>query len=1562
MNSFDMNDDIRFLLPDDYIHETGVNDDGVLMTAIRADETTDDEGNVSYGFDARARLFEHDPDDFEKGFSSDRLLDVSMENLETARYITISHNPAANLINKKLSFSVFGIELHFNSIMCVIHADEWDVISLTVSKKNTGDPDELIRAVERLIEVAKAIRIKGKPIPFESFDVASAVDALDYDDDLIDGIEDVTSEVIREARSTSSVKSFKAAKPNDSLYPHYKQLKGKTGPIAPGITMITNATGTEYEFIPLSRAIDNDELPEEERAAYQSVIEKDTAAYDLADRVPEMQRLFHVNASVFNEKRDRECEIDQGLLHRAYMMSALRSFAWTLADFCETNSTEPGQVPVHTLKEIVAFCAKKEWLNYKGDSNCSGLCGCSDLHVFYIPDGVSKADRKKLLPSDELIKETERRKAALPYYNPILDEVHSLDALRKDLAYLYPAVHALCESLAENRDYNEALTGNEADIVYAWCSLAKAAKEPFYVEDGPMRCYFTQIENKEEIAARLEAQRIQWAAEREANAERNREEWLKDYGHAVEKNPEIQFDGKRFVFSGVDSDEIINAVLKRGGQKRSSVSGITDYLVVDPRYCGESNTDNAIEQQKKGKPVKIILLDDLKAILDGKTPTIKQPVSKSLSQTKATTAPATYAPRRTTPAGFPKGTRAYPGDDLEVFAGTVTEYNGTERDIILPAGITEIGAEVFQFTSLRSIVIPEGVTEIGKDAFYNCEELTHVALPNSLKEIGEQAFHGCSKLQSIDFPDGLSEIGETAFYKSGLTEVHIPESCTIIRESAFQKCSELKKVLIHDDVEEIEPFAFSDCPKLREIYVPLGTKIGSLAFDKGCTIQTSKNASVNVLTAVKSLPAGFPKGKRVYAGDDLEIVNGIVTGYTGDETDIILPAGITAIGEDAFQFTSLQSVVIPEGVTEIGKDAFYNCDELTHIYLPNSLKKLGESVFYGCKELKKVDLPDGLTDIGDSAFRESGLVEVRIPSSCTVIKGWTFNECSDLSRVILHDSIKRIGEFAFESCPELTGIVVPQKTIIEKYAFDDEAYVEREKNASNRKTSEANNTYAKVPTASEFSVTRTGILNKYTGKNRSQIDLPEGIKRIGASVFAYHFELESVIIPEGVTRIDKEAFVGSSLKTVSFPNTLQSIGEKAFWGTNLESISLPESLQTIEGYAFSNCRELRQVTFKGNSCTTLGWSVFSDCSALRDIYLPEGITKIGYAVLNKSGIVSASVPSTVKVLESRMFDECEKLKEVIFRGKVESIGYRMFGKCKALEMIVIPEGTKSIQKNAFLESKQLKDVFIPLSVESIALDDNDAGKRTVFHVVKGSNAEKFCIEHQRKYDNLSYEEVMEKRKTEQIYADAKGLMEKGEFAAAKEKYAMIPDYKDAAKQAKICESKAEEQRIERLYTEAKQLMEAENYVAAKDRFLEITEYQDSEPLAKQCEEKEQIRRSELAYQQLIGKKQTAKTVGDWTALGNWFKQMNDYKDSQIQAKLCADKATELQRQIDEERQKELARRAKEERRKALEAEMKEQEAIIQQNKGLGALFGEKAKKRKTAQQRIEEIARELEKL
>lgn len=101
----------------------------------------------------------------------------------------------------------------------------------------------------------------------------------------------------------------------------------------------------------------------------------------------------------------------------------------------------------------------------------------------------------------------------------------------------------------------------------------------------------------------------------------NGERWMRTYGSAVEKHPVISFYGKSFVLSGMEAlgDEheidIEEAITEKGGVVRKSVSGKTDYLIVDPQWAGESKVKEAIGQQKKGSSVKIILGTDFMAVL-----------------------------------------------------------------------------------------------------------------------------------------------------------------------------------------------------------------------------------------------------------------------------------------------------------------------------------------------------------------------------------------------------------------------------------------------------------------------------------------------------------------------------------------------------------------------------------------------------------------------------------------------------------------------------------------------------------------------------------------------------------------------------------------------------------------------------------------------------------------------------------------------------------------------------------------------------------------------------------
>lgn len=99
-------------------------------------------------------------------------------------------------------------------------------------------------------------------------------------------------------------------------------------------------------------------------------------------------------------------------------------------------------------------------------------------------------------------------------------------------------------------------------------------------------------------------------------------EWMSKYGQYLEKDPDIIISGSKFVFTGIgliNTQQQISAALEKmkemGGEERRAVSGKTDYLVCDPRDAGESKVNNAIEQQRKGKSVKIVLMEDfLKAL------------------------------------------------------------------------------------------------------------------------------------------------------------------------------------------------------------------------------------------------------------------------------------------------------------------------------------------------------------------------------------------------------------------------------------------------------------------------------------------------------------------------------------------------------------------------------------------------------------------------------------------------------------------------------------------------------------------------------------------------------------------------------------------------------------------------------------------------------------------------------------------------------------------------------------------------------------------------------------
>ena len=286
---------------------------------------------------------------------------------------------------------------------------------------------------------------------------------------------------------------FEKAFPDKTLYPHYDHLMN-AAPKIPGTVVVVNQNGTEYAFYGLGKASDsdNDDFGDDQKALFSRIVALDTESYDLDQAAQRMAAVFHVDQSVFDMRNDREAELLNGYMKHAYMFSALRSFGWTLSDYCSKKKKLPQDVSVKELKAIVEFISKRNWLNYNDKTYCKGLCLGSDLHVYYVPDNITQDDKSKLLPSQEDNDRVSKMQSIAPAYNEILSSVESLDALRGSLKFIYPAVKTLHDELAKKRNYKKPLEGNEADIVYAWCALAMAAKEPFFTEDGPMNYFLSQ--------------------------------------------------------------------------------------------------------------------------------------------------------------------------------------------------------------------------------------------------------------------------------------------------------------------------------------------------------------------------------------------------------------------------------------------------------------------------------------------------------------------------------------------------------------------------------------------------------------------------------------------------------------------------------------------------------------------------------------------------------------------------------------------------------------------------------------------------------------------------------------------------------------------------------------------------------------------------------------------------------------------------------------------------------------------------------------------------------------
>ena len=275
-------------------------------------------------------------------------------------------------------------------------------------------------------------------------------------------------------------KEFPTAKPDKKQHTHFDFIEGTKSALGLlGGMLQVNQNGTEFELVSVEGLACDEENPA--HTILQQAKALDPGGFSLAERALEMSSLFRVNREIFNPENDRENEIRYHMIRSITNYDGFRSFAWTLAAYCDMNGIEPGKVDYATLKAIAQFVRFENNLNFtSNDRFCPTLSSGDDLHVYYLPDTLIKQKGDEIL---SLVNQNVQENG-----NPC--GVASLEGLRRDLQWLSPAMDTIYRKLSENRDEYEPLCGDTADVLYAWCSVCSAAAEPIFSEDGPMNYAF----------------------------------------------------------------------------------------------------------------------------------------------------------------------------------------------------------------------------------------------------------------------------------------------------------------------------------------------------------------------------------------------------------------------------------------------------------------------------------------------------------------------------------------------------------------------------------------------------------------------------------------------------------------------------------------------------------------------------------------------------------------------------------------------------------------------------------------------------------------------------------------------------------------------------------------------------------------------------------------------------------------------------------------------------------------------------------------------------------------
>lgn len=132
----------------------------------------------------------------------------------------------------------------------------------------------------------------------------------------------------------------------------------------------------------------------------------------------------------------------------------------------------------------------------------------------------------------------------------------------------------------------------------------------------------------------------------------------------------------------------------------------------------------------------------------------------------------------------------------------------------------------------------------------------------------------------------------------------------------------------------------------------------------------------------------------------------------------------------------------------------------------------------------------------------------------------------------------------------------------------------------------------------------------------------------------------------------------------------------------------------------------------GYKIISVGNSVFQNCTELKNITIPEGITSLGEMIFSGcSNLENVTLPDSITHIGSYAFEGCSKIAEIDLSDSLTTINNMTFFDCSGLRSITIPDNVTVIEDSAFLYCTNLNEINIP---ENITRIENKAFDETAY--------------------------------------------------------------------------------------------------------------------------------------------------------------------------------------------------------------------------------------------------------